>query len=175
MTGRCDCGRGRFGDAGWYIAPQTSAWKADCPDLLSPCHGRSVWNRGCEHRMVTGAGASAFLSPFGMTSTRRRENADHADSGSSGHPGAVILSHSIERSLPEVQSELEFPSLLTMGSLVSPKRRESSHQSMLREEVGILASFRDQRIEHEASVQSSRTLPGREARAQGVLASADAS
>ena len=109
--------------------------------LLSPSHGRSVRNRGREHRIATGEGSSAFLSPFGMTSTRRRENADHADSGSSGHPGAVILSHSIERSLPEVQSELEFPSLLTMGSLVSPKRRESSHQSMLREEVGILASF----------------------------------
>ena len=73
-----------------------------------------------------------------------------------------------------MQSELEFPSLLTMGSLVSPKRRESSHQSMLREEVGILASFRDQRIEHEASAQSSRTLPGREDRAEGVLASAHA-
>lgn len=45
---------------------------------------------------------------------------------------------------------------------------------MLREEVGILASFRDQRIEHEASVQSSRTLPGREARAEGVHTSAHA-
>ena len=45
---------------------------------------------------------------------------------------------------------------------------------MLREEVGILASFRDQRIEHEASAQSSRTLPGREDRAEGVLASAHA-
>ena len=32
MTGRGDCGRGRFGDTGGHIAPQTSVWKADCPD-----------------------------------------------------------------------------------------------------------------------------------------------
>ncbi len=32
-----------------------------------PYPGRSVWNRGREHRIVTGAGASAFLSLFRMT------------------------------------------------------------------------------------------------------------
>ena len=36
MTGRGDCGRGRFGDTGGHIAPQTSVWKADCPDYALP-------------------------------------------------------------------------------------------------------------------------------------------
>ena len=39
---------------------------------LSPYHGRTVWNCGREHRIATGEGASAFLSPFGMTSMWRR-------------------------------------------------------------------------------------------------------
>jgi hypothetical protein len=58
---------------------------------LSPSHGRSVWNRGLEHRIVTGAGASAFSSPFGLRST--------------------------ERSLSEVQSPTELPCFLTVKSL----------------------------------------------------------
>ena len=58
---------------------------------LSPYHGRSVWNRGREHRIVTGAGASAFSSPFGFRST--------------------------ERSLSEVQSAPELPCFLTVKSL----------------------------------------------------------
>jgi hypothetical protein len=56
-----------------------------------PYHGRSVWNRGREHRIVTGAGASAFSSPFGFRST--------------------------ERSLSEVQSATELPCFLTVKSL----------------------------------------------------------
>ena len=81
---------------------------------LSPYHGRSVRNRGREHRIVAGAGASAFLSPFGMTYTLRREDADHADFGSSGQRDAVILSRSAERSLSKVQSTTESPCLMTM-------------------------------------------------------------
>ena len=53
-----------------------------------PYHGRSVWNRGSEGRIVTGAGASAFPSPFGLRST--------------------------ERSLSEVQSATKFPCFLTV-------------------------------------------------------------
>ena len=55
---------------------------------LSPYHGRSVWNRGSEGRIVTGAGASAFSSPFGLRST--------------------------ERSLSELQSPTDFPCFLTV-------------------------------------------------------------
>jgi hypothetical protein len=58
---------------------------------LSPSHGRSVWNRGREGRIVTGAGESAFSSPFGLRST--------------------------ERSLSEVESATEIPCFLTVKSL----------------------------------------------------------
>ena len=84
---------------------------------LSPYHGRSVWNRGREHRIVTGAGASAFLSPFRMTYTLRREDADHADSGSSGIRGILVVLRSNERSLSEVQSATDPPCFLTVKPL----------------------------------------------------------
>ena len=76
---------------------------------LSPYHGRSVWNCGREHRIETGAGASAFLSPFGMTYTLRREGADHANSGSSKLRDVLVLLGSTERSLSEIQWVTEIP------------------------------------------------------------------
>ena len=82
-----------------------------------PYHGRSLWNRGSEGRIVTGAGASAFLSPFRMTYTLRREDADHADSGSSGIRGILVVLRSNERSLSEVQSATDPPCFLTVKPL----------------------------------------------------------
>lgn len=84
---------------------------------LSPYHGRSVRNRGSEGLIVTGAGASAFLSPFRMTYTLRREDVDHADSGSSGIRGILVVLRSNERSLSEVQSATDPPCFLTVKSL----------------------------------------------------------
>ena len=65
-----------------------------------PYHGRSVWNRGREHRIVTGA--RTFPSAFGMTDMQWREDADLADSGASGLRVVLVLLRRTKRSLSEV-------------------------------------------------------------------------
>ncbi len=81
---------------------------------LSPYHGRSVWNRGREHRIVTGA--RTFPSAFGMTDMQWREDADLADSGASGLRVVLVLLRSTKRSLSEGDLATELPCFLTVKS-----------------------------------------------------------
>ena len=122
--------------------------------LLSPYHGRSVWNCGREHRIETGAGSSAFLSPFGMTSTRRREDADHDDSGASGLRGVLIMLRSTERSLSnEYHAKSVLPPQYVTERSRHSGRTPLTRKSGMRNAQKIVARFRSGKPERKKSTR----------------------